>query len=222
MPRKSKSSTSRSKSRPKDRATSSRNLTVLGSQTFPREIPLPVRNVVHKFCRTVKYTSAAGGVAANSLVYPFALSDLPGYTEFTTLYDQYMIESVELVLIPSITQLMSNYPIVGSNISVVDYDDSVALASVTAALQYETAQIHPLTDRIVRRVEPRIALQANNANSGASAGQVSARSQYIDSANASVPHYGIKIYLDAEASSGSVYVTYTVYARFWIALRQTR
>jgi hypothetical protein len=196
-------------------------LTVLGGQTI-RNLPPAIRNVVHKFCRTVQLSSAAGGVAANSLSYAFAFSDLPGYTEFTTLYDQYRFESIELVMIPSITMLPANYPIVGSNVSVLDYDDSVALASANLALQYETAIIHPIDEKFMRVVKPRCALQANNANSGASAGQANMEAQWCDSANPGIPHYGLKVYLGAESSSGSNYVTYSVFARYWFHCRQTR
>lgn len=45
------------------------------------------------------------GIAANFGVFNFSLNDLPGYTDFTALFQMYRIEAVEIVWRPEYTEL---------------------------------------------------------------------------------------------------------------------
>lgn len=77
--------------------------------------------------------------------YNFSLGDLPTYTEFTSLYDQYKINAVKLTFIPR--QTMSNSTATAFNgdntarfFSAIDYDDGTPPTSVDALREYQTAR----------------------------------------------------------------------------------
>ena len=77
--------------------------------------------------------------------FNFSLNDLPNYTEFTALYDQYKINAVRFTMLPQQTQSISigsvNNPIANARVfSAIDYNDGSAPASVDELREYKTCK----------------------------------------------------------------------------------
>ena len=64
---------------------------------------------VYNFTRKCEYDQVYPTFGnAVDRVFTFALADLPNYTEFTTLFDQYRINAVKLTFIPRLSSADSN------------------------------------------------------------------------------------------------------------------
>jgi len=98
----------------------------------------------------------------NTGAYSFVLSAVPGYTEFTSLFDQYRIAMVRVVWRPRFN--MSAIQAVSTDvnplmISVIDYDDASTL-TITQMLNYQSYKETRFDKDHVRCIAPRIAIGA--------------------------------------------------------------
>ena len=61
----------------------------------------------HDMLRVVEgmYDIMADGINPSLGVFNFSLNDLPGYTDFTALFDQYKIDRIEIEWCPEYTEL---------------------------------------------------------------------------------------------------------------------
>lgn len=125
----------------------------------PNTIKNPELNQVVKFVRTVEgaFDITTTGLVSNFGVFNFSLNDIPNYTEFTTLFDLYKIEAVEIEWIPEYTELtdaalVSNAVNVYFN-SAIDPAGNTP-ASVDDVLQYRTLHSTSITKQHKRRFVP--------------------------------------------------------------------
>lgn len=168
----------------------------------------------HKFQRSVGLTFLATSASVPTFAQLiFRLADLPNYTEFTALFDQYKIDKVEVNFVPNISQNSANdIPIV---YTVVDFDDGNTPANLDVLRQYETAILHADPRRPFKRtLVPRVATAAYSGGFSGYANQTS----WIDVASASVEHYGVK----AGASAASQTITLFVECKYWVSFRNAR
>lgn len=133
----------------------------------------------------VSTTQAAGAIQ-------FALIDLPGYTDFTNLYDMYRFNKVVFKLIPKYTEvsLVPGSTTQNANLqqihSVIDYDDAVSPASINQLTQYQS---HKMTRG--NKIHTRVLIpKCQTTVSGASAAPKS--KQWLDCDQNSLAHRGIK------------------------------
>lgn len=117
--------------------------------------------------------------------FTFIISSLPQLGTLTALFDQYMIESVELWIVPQATPVYA-----GELVSVVDLDDSTNLTSVDSALEYPTAKISSMTEGHYLKFRPHMALAAY---SGSFTSYANVEGIWIDAASSGVVHYGVKV-----------------------------
>lgn len=113
------------------------------------------------------------------------LDDLPGYTEFTALFDLYRFEKLQVDFIP--TQ-QTSYS--GNLITCIDYNDASVPVSIANLMQYQTAQQNAAGSTVRRVFTPRIDLAAYSGSAFTS--YATAALQWIDTASPDVIHYGIK------------------------------
>lgn len=145
--------------------------------------------------------------SATNLSAEFSLNQLPGYSEFTNLYDQYKITKIVVKLIPmmnvnnvqpydgtSAGLSLLNPGLIGS---VLDFDDATNLANLTDYLQYQNWRSQPaISSRThVRVFKPTVKGLDLNAGGSSVASSVG-RSGWLDCAASAVPHYGVKVYMD--------------------------
>lgn len=147
--------------------------------------------------------------------YQFVLSSLPGYTDFTDLYDEYRIDKAKITWYPDTQQSLENAGIGNTTaFTALDFDDAstVLLASLQ---QYESCQHHNALHPFSRTVVPRFAVAAY---SGAFSSYKNT-SGWIDVASPSVIHYGIKVALPVQSGSPN---TYTPVMELWMSFKHTR
>jgi len=142
----------------------------------------------------------------------FSLSNFDNYTEFTGLFDQYKIDELEVWLEPQISQatVLTN---TGLLCTAIDLDDANAPTTFGALEDKQTALTTNGQDGHYHRWVPHIAIAAY---SGAFTSFSNAPSQWIDSASASVQHYGLKFGLTAT----SVVVNYNLQVRAKVSFKQ--
>jgi hypothetical protein len=134
----------------------------------------------------------SSSIAADSFSqFTVGLSSLPNPTEFTTLFDQYRISRVQYEFWPLQTEAVNSTTAATPGIiTVVDYDDSSSLATLTAALQYPNAKWRSAYKPFVVSFKPHIAAAVY---SGTFTSFMNTKDQWIDASSPAVIHYGLKI-----------------------------
>lgn len=171
------------------------------------------------FCFKRKHlyaTISSNGTADVTDGFVFRLTDLPGYGEWTSLFDQYKIYKIVIELIPG----ASNAPSSSSSIQIsqlaeaVDTTDETAPATFAAILNYENVRVHcALNGTVVRRtIYPRVAV-ATYAGAFTS---YHSKTGWIDTASPNVEHYGWKY---AFKNLDNDLVGYQMFTTFYVCCR---
>lgn len=181
---------------------------------YKRRIPRPMGAPSRMVRSTYIGTITASNTVATYGAFSFKLSDLPDYTEFTNLFDEYMIYSIRLFFRPNaITSVESTSYNDPWFIYAVDKDDSSAPTTYDTLMQYPGVRITSALRRHTIRFRPRFSIEIYNGVTSAYGSRVG----YIDCANTAVPHYGFKYGIDKVNTANSViyglWATYTCYFR---------
>lgn len=144
--------------------------------------------------------SGSDAVSSGSAAYTFSLSDLPAYTEFTNLFDQYQIVGIKYRWVttqdPSTNSQTTAsrqgaYPYIKW---VHDHDDSAGLTE-TQLQQYPRMKEFWFSEssKVTRwyYLKPAVATQAYGTLSN---GYIAKWRQFLDCGYPGTPHYGIKAY----------------------------
>lgn len=182
-------------------------------------IPFANQGKVTRIARHFSFPNVTGSAAApvaGALV--FRLSDLPGYTDFTNLYDQYRFVAVSVKFIasyPEYNAVPAGTSQWGLFFTALDLDDG---ATPTVGLLHENATMiasHPTRD-VTRRLVPHSAVAAY---AGAFTSYANKIGDWIDSSSPGVDHYGVKYLL--EACVGTSLPIYNVEATYALEFRST-
>lgn len=179
---------------------------------------------VHYFKRKVvlgNITSICGPTGVTTPAasgFSFKLSDLPGSTEFTTLFDQYAITGVKLDFIPMADNISWQVANNGTGVSAPggpllispDYDDTAAPASANVMLERQNTKVVPVGRRHRMYIKP-----SYNLESFAPTTAFSPRRGWIDTEFANVPHYGVKVWMAAPNINDTSF-TYQLWATYYI------
>lgn len=187
--------------------------------------PQSILQPVHYFKRTVWlpewYVATANTDTFATL--NFRLNQLPNFSEFTSLYDQYKINGVKFELIPRYdtnTQVGSagiatpaHYS--SQNWTAIDYDDTVTPTSMADILQYQNVKRTGSSRIMTRFIKPKFAdtIFASGVISG-----YRPQKGFIDCTYPNVEHYGVKFGF----SSNPLALTYGLRMTFYIALKNVR
>ena len=202
-------------------------------------VGIPAANINTSSCT---YTTGTSVVSINSSVSEaqmamyFTIGDLNNVTEFTNLFDQYMINMVivtlKLVGVPEATSPPNTntanygnyYPTVWYS---PDYDDNSA-TTITQLKEYQFAKHKVLrpNQELKIIIRPRTAQQLYRT-SVTTGYAVNFKKQWVDCAMTDVPHYGLKMAFDLEGiTSAIVDVTQRpqikVNAKYYLACRNAR
>lgn len=164
-------------------------------------LPRGFNTGVHHFKRTNVLSSITTSITAGVNThqsFSFKFSDLPNYTEFSTLFDQYRMNKFVIKLVPTITGAEPTSTGAAYSLpnvwSVVDYDDAVdAGNNLISLLQYPNCRMtrgHKIHTRVWR---PSVLL---DAYTGATEGNTIKFKQWLNMADVTIPHYGLKIWID--------------------------
>jgi hypothetical protein len=164
---------------------------------------------------------AQSSSVAQTSAYAFvANASIPDFSSWASVFDQYRVIAVEVLLEPNatISGPGSSNTISGRLVTVIDYDDSNALSSLSAATAYDNAIITPSSGRCRRCFAPRIAVGAYG--SGSFGQYANTQALWIDCASGSVAHYGIKAYI--EPGTASFLQSYNLTTRSLVEFRNGR
>jgi hypothetical protein len=141
------------------------------------------------------FSLASINVAINGAVV--LICPVPGYTEFQNLFDEYMIDHVDLIVTSSYNFAAGNQPPLATLIGVPDYDD-IADTTYSALQQYTHAKQWRFGETFRCTFSPRV--QVPVYQTGALfAYSGSENKMWIDTSasnGASAYHYGYKMSVD--------------------------
>jgi len=154
-------------------------------------------NLVHNFVRTYDYGTLSVAAADQGYGFDFTLQSLPVFGDFTSLYDAYCIDRVEVTwelstIGTGATQSSSIMPII---LAWPDYDNATApsLSSAQQVSQLERLNLSEAKPSVRRSIVPRVTL--GTAGAAANSGVTSRPNQWVDMAYPAVNHYGVKFFV---------------------------
>lgn len=190
---------------------------------------------MHRFTRMVansQLITVAAGSTGVAFTKTFTFDELAGYTEFTSLFDQYKIVKVEcmykLHTNPTITLATDNAVLTAAqNLTyptiylINDYDDSSA-ETLAQLKQRERLRRFVLSPNRIIKWTVRPTILAQLYRTVATTGYAPKRYQWIDVANTDVPHYGVKGFVDYDAATNQQQITVNVEYKFHFQLKSVR
>lgn len=184
-------------------------------------------------CKVGSITTNTGGYVGGSIV--FRLDSLPGYTEFTSLFDQYCIRYVKLYFVSrgvnlSIIESINNQAMGMPNIITVrDYDDNTAPSSDEAGYntlrEYSKSKTFSFTtDNRVFTIGIVPSILSENYRTGVTTAYSPKFKQYLDCSYPDVPHYSIKycINIPNNGSLSTPQASFDVYATYYLSFKTIR
>lgn len=178
-------------------------------------------------------TAAVANPAYYAFSIAFTLKDLPDYSDFLNLYDEYQISGVRLVLTSVFTDAASSTigtsAPTGALIHMInDYDDNaIPTASelgVDVLRQYPGYRTYQLsTGRSIKRyIRPRVS-QAINGTAGLVYYGTASRNQWIDMSSVDVQYYGIKGIIELYQTNANInYFPIKVEAVYYLTMKGVR
>lgn len=201
--------------------------TVYRRRKFYRRIPrMRTRGSVYYFKRYVDLGSVAlASAATTSGGFSHQLDEVPGFAEFTSLFDLYRIAAVKVMMIPNITEQIQSpaataMPVIRW-VDVVDYNSSGSLASFNDAREFGTAKVHPISARYgyyKRYYKPRLLTAVEDDSSAIVVG--GNRRGWLNTASVNIPHYGYRYFFEAMGTNQIVTVKFE--AVYYMMFKQTK
>lgn len=151
---------------------------------------------------------------------PFRLDFVPNRTEFTALYDQYMIKAIKVTLMPrgnsSDLGTAATLGNVSRVFSVLDYDDSNNPTSISQLCEYQNLKVTDSVKNHTRYLIPKF-----NANIAGPLGTIARKPSvgFLDVTDESVVHNGVKWAIQAPANGTVIYDLMTTY---YLAFKNVR
>jgi hypothetical protein len=178
------------------------------------------KNTVHRFLRSASYGVIGQSAADSGKGYNFQLSDLPGYSSFTGLYDAYMISLVEVIV--ELVNLGSTnlYP---TMLIYPDYDDVTppTLSNALDNMAMERFQFGPNKMSFRRAIVPRVAVGTITTAASTVIGIPKAHS-WVDCAQPTVAHFGVKMFITQYNSTYTASSQLALSARYHFSCRNPR
>lgn len=170
--------------------------------------------------RTVDYGQITSSTGTNTFSgQVFKLSDLPNYTQFTNLFDEYRIRAIKCYFIPTFNV---NYGTTGTAtlpqlISAIDYDDATTPSSTAQIYSFDTCRVHGIFDKMTTRTfKPALSLAVYT---GSFVGYGQRQDQWIDCNSPGASHYAMKWGM-VNFSNASGVVNAYLEATFYIEFRK--
>lgn len=194
---------------------------------------------VRRTCNALRTASDAvntifaipNGLQNNGLGLIFQINDLPGYTDFVTLFDEYRINSLTYRFMPRFNVSEAAYggaqSAIPTFITAVDDDGAFQTTTLGTMLQYGNARIRRGNQPIVVKFQP-CAFGAVQTSSTTVANQAKLKGKWFalgsGSTGASVDFYGLAIFAELPggytATSSSQY-EWDVYVTADVSFRKT-
>lgn len=158
-------------------------------------------SIDHHFVRRYEFGTLGRLTADRGFAFSFALSDLPNSNEFTSLYDLYRLDFVEIIVENAALTTSSftvGSPALPTLIIYPDYTDSGAPASISEANESALAERITMSytkSSVSRRIKPMIPTAVATNLTGTLAGAYAMPARHLSCVFPSVPHFGIKMFV---------------------------
>jgi len=169
-------------------------------------------NRVYKVSQMVEFGSilVSSALGSNSNGLSFQLGQMAQASSWTSVFDQYRIDFIELWIQPT----QASTPMDGFRwYNVIDYDDDGVSTSEPAALAFENCADLGRTEACYRKFVPHIAIAV--AQGGGAPTARNAPSNWLDCASTSIKHYALKVVTQMTATT----VTLTLRARYHVSFK---
>jgi hypothetical protein len=165
--------------------------------------------------------STASTINANFYIATLANVCGTNLSSFTAIFDQYRIDCIELWLTPNQNAVASaaTYATSPNLATVLDYDDSSLLGSMSQATAYASCIHTEVFEKQRRCFKPRIAYAAYGA--GAFSSYANERAGWIDCSSSNVVHYGMKALCDADGNTSGPHASWDLFAKAQVSFRAT-
>jgi len=185
----------------------------------PTSLPRGMNTGVHHFKRVFHGTDINAATAGNVLGgLAFQFNQLPSYTEFTNLFDEYRINGIKIQLIPNFTGADLNPTTSAVSVpniwSIIDHDDSTSPANLEELLQYPNCRMTRGSRTHTRFFRPSCLIDVAGITTGVKF------KQWINLANTNIPHYGFKYFID-QMNTGPV-GTWRVFVTYYFSCKGVR
>lgn len=175
------------------------------------------RQNTHNFKRTAYVPAFVSTSAVSDVSFKLesTLADVPNFSEFTGLFDRYKIGGVLFKLIPRFNVAPVGPTTPSQIMTCLDYDGN-GPTTIAAINQYQNLKVSRGTAIHKRFYKPAVLLAAYQSLTGT--GYVPKWNQYLDTANAAVPHYGLYGMIPACVAD----VTYDLEVTYYIQCKNVR
>jgi hypothetical protein len=174
------------------------------------------------------YSCTSGNVTSDPMAACFfTLGDMPQYSAFTALFDQYRINSVTVTFTPTLTgntdlQSSSSQPYLSDWTLwyTVDLDDASVISPLTALMEYEGVRCLPFTGKPhVIKFVPHTALAAY---AGAFTSYANVPDPWLDCASSNVQHFGLNWGMACPLSTVAGLPSYSLRCSYDVSFRGVR
>lgn len=188
----------------------------------------------HKFTRygpSKTIATNGGGIFEYDDTEVFTFNGISNYTEFTTLFDRYMITGVKLVIQmvtnpDATTVIAQNTPAQGSNYYpkiwyIPDYDDGTGetIAQLKERIGVKCRILRP-NSAVSIFVKP--AILAQTYRTALTTGYAPMWRKWIDCSDTDVPHYGLKYAIDFDGLTPSNNFTFRIERKYYFTMKDVR
>lgn len=142
----------------------------------------------------------------------FTVNQVPDFSSFSAIFDQYMITEVEVTIEPQVSEVVTVAGDVGNLVSVTDLDDSNTPTALSDLGSYPNVLITKGTQSHYHRWKPTVALAAY---SGTFTSYAAAENQWLDCGSPNIQHYGLK----AGCTASPTIQSYSLSIRLHVAFR---
>lgn len=217
---------------------------VIFNTSIPPRMPAPggpspgAHFTTTMFVRGSDMTLPTGGAIVGALIrqssssdvfasWAFCLADCPNVAALAAQFDQYRIEEIQFRLRsrnPGVfvaNTASPNYSTT-SPLLLVDRDDNTAPTTLLELQQYDNCQQFSAQDSIDVIFEPSITLSVFSGGAFSGYTVTPSRENWLDVANASIPHYGIKVGMPALVATTSQKFDWDVEAVYNVSFLNSR
>lgn len=173
------------------------------------------------FTRYVNNGELSNGAVDQGYSTVFALSFVPGVTDFSALFDQYRIDKVEFVFEMDIADGALNSTTKWPRVIIApDFNNQSAPVTENDVLVYEQSKQYQFSTserRFSVVLKPMVATSIYRT--GISNGYEMRPSGWLDMATTDVPHYGVRYWVNNHNTTNFGGNRIRTYTRYWMSFR---
>lgn len=176
-------------------------------------------NKVYYFTRWSDFgtSTVASSLTPGYFGFNFSLSDLPNYTEFTSLYDYYKIKAVKVVFLPQMTENVSlgsvNNPYSYARFqTAIDYSDSNPPTTLDELREYKSYKFTPLLKPHTRYIPSPKFLDSSGFQ----------LTNWMATSSPNVNYNGLKVCIEPIGSTGTLNMYYSMSVKMYLAFKNVK